>query len=179
MNSPIFPTTQGAWAHGNLLIAAHNASFPRVCIKCGRPAEAEPLEKSFSWHARWIYLFILLALLLYAVLAAATSKRMKLRIPLCAKHLEKYRTLRVAAIVLLLGSLAEMIAAGIYLPESYKPYGIVAGFCALLAGLVCLILFNGLLSVNRIDSSFGYFANASEAFLVHLPPPPPGIMLPR
>ena len=46
---------------------------------------------------------------------------------------------------------------------------------AFLAGLVCLVLFNGVLRVNTIDNHYGYFSKASEAFLAHLPPPPPGL----
>jgi tetrahydromethanopterin S-methyltransferase subunit C len=126
-----------------------------------------------------VYLFILVAILVYAILAATLSKRMTLRLPLCAKHLEKYRSLKIASALLLLGCLPEMIVAGTLLPEKYMPLGIVAGLLALIAGVVCLALFNGLLQVNRIDDYYGYFSKASEGFLAHLPPAPPGMTLPR
>jgi len=179
MNSPGFAMPQGAWAHGNLLIVSRSAALPPFCIKCGRPAVPERFQKKFSWHPRWVYIFVLIALLIYIILAAVMSKRITLQLPLCAKHLEKYRMLRIAAPVLLLGSIAEMIAAGTALPDRYIGFGIAAGLCALVAGLVCLILFSGVLGINQIDDYYGYFANADPGFLRQLPPPPAGMMLPR
>ena len=104
---------------------------------------------------------------------------MKLELPLCAQHMEKYKALHMAAVVLLLGSIPEMIVAGVYLPYSYMGFGIAAGGCALIAGAVCLILFNNILGVQGIDEFYGYFGSASQNLLATLPPPPPGMMLPR
>jgi hypothetical protein len=172
-------TPQGAWASGNLLIASHTAVLPPYCIKCGRPAEPNFISRKFSWHPPWVYIFVLLALLLYVILAVAISKRMTLQLPLCSRHLEKYKSLRLAAVVLLLGGIPEMIIAGTYLPESSMGYGIGAGVLALIAGLVCLIMFGAVLRPTHIDQHFGFFANASPALLQRLPPPPPGLIRPR
>lgn len=170
---------QGAWASGNLMIASHDAVLPPYCVKCGRPADPNSFSKKFSWHPQWVYIFVLLALLLYVILALAISKRMTLQLPLCARHLEKYKALRSAAAILLLGCIPEMIVAGEYLPESYTGYGIAAGVLALIAGLVCLIMFGAILRPTFIDRNYGYFSNASPAFLQYLPPTPPGMMFPR
>jgi len=173
------PLPQGAWANDKILIVSHDAILPPYCVKCGRPAEPNLLSKKFSWHPQWLYIFVLIAILIYVILAAVISKRMKLQLPLCAQHMEKYKTLRLAAAVLLLGCIPEMILAGVYLPERYAGYGYAAGFLALLAGLVCLILFGALLRPTRIDEYYGYFANAGPDFLKLLPATPPGMMLPR
>lgn len=178
MNPPHFGMPHGAWADGNILIVSRGAELPPFCVKCGRPAEADRLTKRFSWHPQWVYFFILIGVLIYVILAAVLSKRMTVQLPFCKSHLEKYRTLRIAAPALLLGSIAEMIAAGTSLPEKYIGYGIGAGLSALVAGVVCLVLY-GMLGVNRIDEYYGYFAKTGEAFLAHLQPPPPGMMLPR
>jgi hypothetical protein len=172
-------TPQGAWASGNLLIASHAAVLPPYCIKCGRPAEPNFFSRKFSWHPQWVYIFVLLALLLYVILALAISKRMTLQLPLCRRHLEKYTSLRLAAAVLLLGCIPEMVIAGTLLPESYMGYGIGAGALALIAGLACLIMFGAVLRPTRIDQHYGFFANASPLLLQKLPPPPPGFILPR
>ncbi len=173
------PLPQGAWASGNLLIVSRDAVLPPFCVKCGRPAEPNLFPKKFSWHPQWVYIFILFAILIYAIVATVISKKMKLKVPLCAKHMEKYKTLRLAAAALLLGCIPEMILASVYLPEAYTGYGIAAGFAALIAGLVCLIMFGALLRPTRIDEYYGYFANAGPDFLRMLPPTPPGMMLPR
>ena len=169
----------GAWSSGNLLIASRDAILPSYCVKCGRPAGPDHFSKKFSWHPQWIYIFVLIALLIYVILALSISKRMSLEIPLCARHLEKYKSLRLAAAILLLGCIPEMMIAGTYLQESYMGYGIAAGLLALVAGLICLILVSGLLRPTYIDQNYGYFANASREFLSVLPPTPPGMLLPR
>ena len=178
MNQANFVMPQGAWAHGNLLIASRDARLPPYCIKCGRPADGKLLRRRFSWHPSWVYIFLLIGLLLYAILHAVLSKRTILHLPLCSAHFERYKTLSILAAVLLLGSIPEMILAGIYLPDNYMGWGIFAGALAFLAGLVCLVMFNGVLRINRIDDHYGYFSRASEGFLRQLPPPPAGMMLP-
>jgi hypothetical protein len=170
---------QGAWSSGKLLIASRDAILPPCCIKCGRPAEPDFFPKKFRWHPQWLYIFVLIALLIYLILSLSISKRMKLQLPLCARHLEKYKSLRLAAAILLLGCIPEMIVAGNYLPESYLGYGIAAGLLALVAGLTCLIMFGALLRPTYIDQNYGYFANASPEFLSTLPRTPPGMILPR
>lgn len=72
-----------------------------------------------------------------------------------------------------------MIFAGTYLPEAYMGYGYGAGILALLAGLVCLIMFGRVLRPTFIDQNYGYLANASPTFLQFLPPTAPGMMRPR
>jgi hypothetical protein len=179
MNSfdPVAP--RGAWAHGDRMIAARDAVLPPYCLKCGRPAGPDFLRRQFSWHQSWIYAFLLIAVLAYAILAAILSKRMTLRLPLCAVHLQKYKALRAASAVLLLGGLAELVVAGTVLPADHMAIGITAGLLALVAGCVCLAQSNGVLRVDRMDDSFGYFSKACEGFLLRLPPSPPGMVLPR
>jgi len=101
------------------------------------------------------------------------------QIPLCSAHLEKYRALRFASAVLLLGCIPEMIVAGNYSPELYMGWGIAAGLLAMVAGLACLIMFSSLLHAKRIDRHYGYFSSASPAFLQLLSEPPPGMIIPR
>src|SRR5262245_34296240 len=112
MSSPNFAMPRGAWAHGNLLIASRDATLPPYCIKCVRPADARPLRWRFSSQPSWVYIFLLIAPLVYAILAAVLSKRATSQLPLCPAHFEKYKTLRILAAVLLLGSIPEMILAG-------------------------------------------------------------------
>src|SRR5215470_12582986 len=164
---------RGAWAHGNRIIAARDAVLPPYCLKCGRAAAPQPLRRHFRWHQSWIYLFLLIAILVYAILAATLSKRMTLQLPLCPAHLEKYRALSAASAVLLLGALPEIVFAAVALPDSHKAAGITAGVLSLIAGCVCLGISNGVLRAEHIDERCGYFSKAGEAFLVRLPPPPP------
>jgi hypothetical protein len=108
-------------------------------------------------------------------MAMVASKRMVVQVPLCSKHREQYKALKLAAIFLLLGSIPEMVAAGKWLPEDSQGVGIFAGFLALLAGLICLSVYGSVLQAKYIDSNFGFFRNVNRDFLGLLPPCPPNI----
>src|SRR5258708_38667976 len=96
------PLARGAWPSGTFLRVSRDAILPPFCVKCGRPAEPNLFPKKFSWHPQWVYIFVLFAILIYAIVATVISKKMKLKVPLCAKHMEKYKTLRLAAAARLL-----------------------------------------------------------------------------
>jgi hypothetical protein len=165
----------GAWNGDGLLVVAHDALLPQYCVKCGCLASEAPLKRNFSWHPQWYAVLIFLGLLPFLILALVGSKRMVVQIPLCSKHLERYKGLRLASILLLLGGIPEMIAAGTWLPENYQGLGVLAGFLALLAGLFCLSFYLAVLRPKYIDKNFGYFRNAHANFLSLLPPLPQNV----
>ena len=169
------PVPLGPWNGEGLLIVSHNAVLPRNCVKCGVPTSEPLLKRKFSWHSPWYALLILIGLLPYAIVAMIVAKRMVVEVPLCTKHRERYKALKLAAIILLLASIPAMILAGTYLPDDYQGMGIFGGFMALLAGLICLIIYGGVLRPKYIDSYLGYFRNANPGFLSLLPPRPPNI----
>ena len=179
MTSPGLTTPQGAWSFGNLLVVSRDAVLPPYCVRCGRPATAPFLKKRFSWHPQWLYVFILFALLLYAILAGIMSKGMVLHLPLCSKHREHYNAIKLAALILLLGCIPQMIIVALYFPEKYQGPGIAAGILELLVGLVLLAVNSSMLRATFIDQQYGYFAKAGEPFLRLLPPAPPGVQRPR
>jgi len=111
----------------------------------------------------------------YIIMAMAASKRMVVQVPLCSKHREQYKALRLAAILLLLGCIPEMIAAGTWMPADYQGLAFFAGFLALLAGLICLSIYRTVLHPKYIDDNFGFFRNVNRDFLGLLPPCPPNI----
>jgi hypothetical protein len=169
------PVCPGAWSGERLLVVTHHAALPQYCVKCGGPTNESLLKRKFSWHPPWYAVFILFGLLPCAIIALAASKRIVVHVPLCSKHRERYKGLRLAAILLLLGGIPEMVAAGTYLPADYQGIGIFAGFMALLTGLICLSIYGSVLRPKFIDNDFGYFRNVSVNFLTLLPPRPPNV----
>lgn len=165
----------GAWNGEGLLVVTHDALLPQYCVKCGGPASEPPLKRNFSWYPPWYAILIFFGVLPYVLAAMFASKRMTVHLPLCPRHLERYKGLRVASILLLIGGIPEMIAAGTWLPEDYQGLGIFSGFLALLAGLLCLSSYHAVLRPKYIDDSFGYFRKVNVNFLNLLPPRPPNI----
>lgn len=165
----------GAWSGRGLLVVSHGAVLPQNCVKCGRPTSESLLKRRFSWHPEWYVVLIFVGILPYLIMVMVASKRMIVQIPLCSKHREQYKALRLAGAFLLLGSIPEMIAAARWLPENYQGVGILAGFMALLAGLICLSIYNSVLRPKYIDNNFGFFRKVNREFLGLLPPCPPNI----
>jgi hypothetical protein len=135
----------GAWSGRGLLVVSHDAVLPQNCVKCGQPTNEPFLKRRFSWHPDWYVVLIFVGLLPYIIMAMVASKRMIVQVPLCSKHLERYKALRLAAIFLLLGSIPEMTASGTWMPANYQGLGVFAGFLALLAGLICLSIYGRVL----------------------------------
>jgi hypothetical protein len=165
----------GAWNSDGILVVVHDALLPQYCVKCGGPTNEPPLKRNFSWHPQWYAVLIFFGLLPFLIMALVGSKRMVVQIPLCAKHLERYKGLRLASILLLLGGIPEMTSAATWLPEDLQGFDVFVGILALLAGLFCLSFYLAVLRPKYIDKSFGYFRNAHANFLSLLPALPQNV----
>ena len=54
------PSNPAALCDGDKLIVPQGAALPtNVCIKCGAPANAKPLKKTYYWHPSWVYLILI------------------------------------------------------------------------------------------------------------------------
>jgi len=73
--------------------------LPPVCTVCGEPA-TEKIERKFSWHPQWSELLIVGALIF--------TKRMSVRLPLCAHHASLWRRRNQVALI---GMLVVMVLA--------------------------------------------------------------------
>lgn len=66
---------------------AEEGRLPHVCMKCGvETTEDEEVTKTFNWKPGWINITILVALLVYIILAAVMTKRMTVIVPMCRAH---------------------------------------------------------------------------------------------
>lgn len=175
MSTFIGSASTGAWSEGRFLVVSQNAVLPQYCVKCGQSTNDPPWKRKFSWHPQWYFVFILFGILPYAILSMAASKRMVVLVPLCSGHRERYKGLRLAALILLFGCIPEMIVAGTYLRPDLQGLGVFAGIMSMLAGLICLSLYGSILQPKHIDENFGYFRNVNVNFLNMLPPRPPHI----
>ncbi|HVK11589.1 MAG TPA: hypothetical protein VM597_22650 [Gemmataceae bacterium] len=59
--------------------------LPDVCMFGGEPA-SERKPKSFSWHPGWVWVLVLLSPLIAFIVAIILTKRMAVRVPVCAEH---------------------------------------------------------------------------------------------
>jgi hypothetical protein len=86
-----------------------DGKLPPVCMVCGAEAE-HTVKRTFSWYPPWVIVTILVALLVYVILALVLTKKMTVYVPLCSEHKNHFGRrvlwgglLIVAAFVVLIG----------------------------------------------------------------------------
>jgi hypothetical protein len=150
---------------GKTLIVPAGAQLPHRCVKCNAPAELE--LRKFSWHHPAWYLTILIGVVVYAVLATFIQKRTQIEIGLCARHRARRRNWRIAAVVILLGSVASLFS-GLGREVDGQAF-VVLGAMGIFAAMVAAIIAGRNLSPSRIDESGAALAGCGPAFLASLP----------
>jgi hypothetical protein len=71
--------------------------LPGFCIVCGQEA-SDFKVKTFSWHPPWVWVFLLLGLLPFVIIALVLTKRFAVSAPLCYRH-QGHWTIRTALIL--------------------------------------------------------------------------------
>jgi hypothetical protein len=171
MASPAGPATAGIYRDGKNLVVTRGAELPPICIRCGQAATGGFLRKKIYWHEPWLYILLLPGVIWYIIAALIVRKRMDLAIPLCGEHKMRYQRIRLAAILMAIGS-SIFVIISFFLPADYLAYAIFAFFGLLLAALITWLIAGLLLRPKLIDASRGVFSGASEDFLSQLPPNP-------
>jgi hypothetical protein len=175
MSSDLWSLNADAFAReGKVLFLAKGAQLPPFCIKCGQTATTS-LKKKFYWHPTWMFVFILVGIIVYIIVALIARTRMDVQLPLCDRHSVRYRRMRtVAATLMIVGPL--LLLAAFSLPAEYTGVSAVsalAGVSLLLAGMILWLVAGQILRATFIGVQGGRFRGASEQFLDHLPSRPP------
>ena len=144
------------------------ASLPANCVKCGATAEL-PWRKKFYWHPSWVYIFVVLNLLIYVLIAILVRKKMELNVPLCEVHHGERKRYNILAAVMLLGCVPVGITIGFLFAGGEGP-GWAVGTIMFVTGLVFLLRSNNYMSARKIDEQGGVFRGAKEPFLQLLSP---------
>ena len=103
-------TGSGVWREGKTLIMTKDAALPDQCVKCNAPAHGFRLKRNLSWHHPAFYLVILVAWVIYIVLAIALSKRATVFFGLCTEHYNRRRGLLIVGWIMLALGLITRVA---------------------------------------------------------------------
>lgn len=171
------PASAGVYRDGKNLIVMRGAELPLICVRCGQPATGGRLLKKFYWHERWLYLLLLPGVIWYAIAALIVRKRMDLGIPMCAQHRFRYQQLRLAAILMMIGS-SIFVIVSFFVSADNLIYSMLAFFVLLLAGFITWLVAGLILTPKFIDAALGVFSGPGEQFLSQLPPKPPSLFVP-
>jgi hypothetical protein len=162
--------SNGVWRDGKTLVMTKEAFLPDRCVKCNRPANGYRLRKGLSWHEPILYAVIVIAFLLYVILALALSKRATVEFGLCQDHVRRRRNFLLTGWLLLLLGLMTPVVAFTY---EYIVIGLL-GILVFLAAIGWLTIAYKIANVKRIDDRYVWLTGINEQFLLQFPAVPAG-----
>ncbi len=165
---------RGVWVDGTILVMAKAAHLPHRCIKCDAPATSW-VARRFMWHPIGYYLFAMLGLIPYLIIALIVRDTMKLAIPLCESHRKaRAKAFGINWIVGLVG-LAICFAPAIGPDLGFL---IAVGVSMIFGSLIFAAIKASILVPKRIDKTHAWFKQAGPDFLASLPSlPAPAVEL--
>lgn len=154
---------------GDALIIPSGAILPPICVKCGRAAD-KYLEVMFRWFDPTLYLLLLLGairgwmilIVVGMVIIAYSTKRKRLRIPLCSMHRHR-REFEVKGMWLtliaapLLGTLIGIVAG--------TDLGYFAGVCVCVVPFLFFYRLRYLLPTDMIDRAGVHLLDVNKTML--------------
>ncbi|HKO61445.1 MAG TPA: hypothetical protein VJV03_09815 [Pyrinomonadaceae bacterium] len=154
----------GVWRDGAKLVMSRDAELPPRCVKCNVPTHLK-LKRKLSWHHPALYLIILVALLIYLIIALIVRKSATIEIGLCDEHQAKRRrNVLITTALGIVGLFGFVLAAGfddgIYL---------LIGFVALIATLIYGIAVARVVAPAKIDDRFVWLTGVNKQYLSELP----------
>jgi hypothetical protein len=155
----------GVWRDQDTLIVSKGAELPDRCVKCNAPAPGPRLKKTFSWHHPAIYLLILVALLIYFVVAMVLRKKATVGLGLCSEHMAKHgKSVLISWLLIAFGVGAFLLpilgADNIFM---------LLGVLLLLAGAIYALVTVRIVSVVKIDDQFARLKGFNKDYLDELP----------
>ncbi|HEY7405779.1 MAG TPA: hypothetical protein VIB39_19795 [Candidatus Angelobacter sp.] len=142
-------------------------NLPPVCVKCGQPATGKPVVKTYSWHHPGFYLLILIALLIYVIVALIVRKTVRVGVYLCPQHAQRRSLWLTLAWVLPLVGIVD----GFVLPQVGVDTGwtVLLSIALVLSGLVIWAVAGYPIRARSIDAFRAEFSGFCESFLEQFP----------
>ena len=158
-------STGGVWRDDKTLVMTRDAQLPDQCIKCNAPAHGYKLKRKLSWHHPALYVVILVAWIVYLVLAIALRKQATVFFGLCPEHIKRRKTF------LLIGWM--MFAIGLIVPvlafSNEAPGIALLGFLLLFTSIFWLVFANRVVTVKKIDDRYVYLTGIDANYLARFP----------
>jgi hypothetical protein len=155
----------GVWRDQKKLVMSKDATLPQWCIKCNAPTNGLVLKRKLTWHHPAIYLILLVAALIYVIVAMVVRKRATVEIGLCEKHLAKRRQgLWITYLLFFLGVGGFVLAIAAE-DVTYLLVGVVL----LLASVIFALAAVRIVLPTKIDDRFVWLKGVNEDYLDRLP----------
>ena len=159
------PTIGGVWRDNTTLVMTKDASLPDQCVKCNAPANGSRLKRSLSWHHPALYFVILVAWIIYVVLALTLSKRATVYLGLCPEHIQRRKNLLMLGWAMLaIGLVTTFIAFA----NEYVGFGLI-GLISFVVAVFWLVIVSRVVKVKKIDDRYVWLTGIDANYLAQLP----------
>jgi hypothetical protein len=159
------PSMGGVWRDNKTLVMTKEAALPDQCVKCNAPANGFKLKRKLSWHHPALYVVILVAWIIYLVLAVALSKRATVFLGLCPEHIKRRRTfIFIGWMMFALGLITPILAFS----NDYPGIGLL-GLFLFLVSIFWLVFSMRVLTVKKIDDRLVYLNGVDSNYLSQFP----------
>ena len=156
--------TAGVWRDRSTLVMSKDAQLPDRCVKCNAPTTGR-LKRKLSWHHPALFLIILVALLIYLIVAMVLRKSATVEIGLCEEHQAKRRrNIMIGWGLALIGAIGLIL--GIATEDGTYAF---LGFLSLVAAVVFAIVAVRVVVPTKIDDRFVWMKGVSKDYLNELP----------
>ena len=159
------------WRRGSeLVVHRYAANLPDCCVKCGEHiggySGGAYISQKFRWHNPLVYI-ALISPLIYCILAAALSERVRVEIPLCNKHLEARKSTGKSIIS---GGVAAIVAIFFFGSFGYIGLSFLIFFTALIGITLSYEYAYKPLQISKIENDYIYLKNVDNSYLNRVPP---------
>ncbi len=156
--------TAGVWRDKSRLVMTRDALLPDRCVKCNAPTVGR-LKRKLSWHHPAIYLIILVALLIYLIVAMVLRKTATIEIGLCDEHRAiRKRYILITWVLALLG-VGGLVLGAMTEDATYA----LLGLAALLGALIFGVTMVRPVTPHKIDDRFVWLRGVNRDYLDELP----------
>lgn len=157
----------GIWREDKTLVVSKDAVLPDRCVKCNAVTTSR-LKRKLSWHHPAIYLIILVAVLIYAIVAMVLRKKATIEVGLCEEHKAQRRTFIWISLLVALGGLGGFVLA--IIAEDGTPAFI--GLLLLVAAIIFGARSTRVVYAQKIDDRFVWLRGVNADYLDQFQPWP-------
>ena len=155
----------GVWRDKSKMVVSKGAPLPDRCVKCNAPAHGAKLKRKLTWHHPAIFILILVATLIYLIVAMIVRKTATVELGLCEEHMAKRRRNVFITWLLILLGVAGFIMAVIVADNTF----LLAGIILILAGIIYALVALRIVTPARIDDKFAWLKGVNKDYLDELP----------
>ncbi len=155
----------GVWRDKSKMIVSKGAQLPDRCVKCNAPAHGAKLKRKLSWHHPAIFILILVATLIYFIVAMIVRKTATVEVGLCQEHMAKRRRNVFITLALILLGVLGFVLTVIFGDNNF----LLAGIFLILAGIIYGVVALRIVTPARIDDRFVWLNGVNKDYLNELP----------